>query len=410
MIMRSDVSKAIGKYEIEEMGLINKSELSRRMGCNRRTVDKYIEETKNPPPKKERKPRHSILDEYAGIIKEKVDKHGATAMAVYKFIEKKGYMGKYCLVSTYVRQHKTEQQKKATIRFETVPGVQAQVDWKEDLTMVNRKGEKYVVNIFLVVLGYSRLKYLKLTSDRKQSTLYKCLTECLKYYGGVPHEMLFDNMSTVIDRARTRFSQVVLNERFKHFADDAGFEVIACRAYRPQTKGKVEALASLVDRLKVYNEEFDTFEDLEKITEEFMEDINSDVSQATGEIPWERFKKEKEYLRPLPPIYMLTSYISHHKEYKVSSESMINYKGRKYSVPTYYIGKSVNVIEENDEIIICFDETEISRFFLSEKKFNYKHEHIREILASDAMKHKNMDEIDDFIRNNLSLMDNYFLE
>jgi len=410
MIMRKDVEKAMSKYEKEEMNLINKSEMARRLGCNRRTVEKYITEKRNPPIKKEREKVKTILDVYKGIIKEKVDKHGATAMAVYKFIEKKGYKGKYCTVANYIRVHKTEEQKKATIRFETTPGLQAQVDWKESIKMINRRGEKLEVNIFLMVLGYSRLKYVKLTADRSQGTLLSCMTSGLRYYGGVPHEMLFDNMSTVVDRARTTFSQVILNERFKHFAEDAGFEVIACRAYRPQTKGKVEALAALVSRLKVYNEEFDTFEELEKITEEFMEDINSEVSQATGEIPRERFKKEQEYLRPLPFINVLTSYLSHHKEYKVTSESMINYKGRKYSVPIYYIGKSVTVTEENGEIIIYFDNVEISRFCLSEKKFNYKREHVREILASDAMKHKDMDEIDEFIRNNLSLMDNYFLE
>jgi transposase len=405
MIMRKDVSKSVSKFHKEELVFINKSELARRLGCSRRTVERYINLENNPPLKKETPPRPKLIDNFKEVIGEKVDKYGATAMAVYKFIEKKGYTGKYCSVANYVRTHKAEQQKKATIRFETSPGIQAQVDWKESVTMISRQGEVFLVNIFLMVLGYSRLKFLKLTVDRRQDTLFRCLISAIAHFGGVPHEILFDNMTTVVDRAKSTFSRVIYNDTFKCFADDAGFEPIACRPYRPQTKGKVEALAGLVDRLKVYNEEFDTYEELEKITEDFMKDINCEVSQGTGEVPNERFKREKEYLRPLPCIHTLNSYISHYKDYKVSPESMINYKGRKYSVPTYYIGKSVNVIEKDDEIRIYYGEDVISNFPVSDKFLNYKREHVREILASDAMKHLQMSEIDDFIENNLSTMD-----
>src|SRR5690606_13552573 len=110
------------------------------------------------------------------------------------------------------------------------------------------------VNIFLMVLGYSRIKYLKLTVDRTQKTLFECLYDGFEYFGGAPKEILFDNMSTVVDRSRTIFKNIAINNVFKHFAMDAGFEVITCRPYRPETKGKVETLAKLVDRLMVYNE------------------------------------------------------------------------------------------------------------------------------------------------------------
>ena len=385
--------------------MINKSELARRMGCSRRTIERYIKAKISPEEKKPPTARPKLMDDFKEITEDKVDKYGASAMAVYKFIKKKGYSGKYCTVANYVKTHKAKAQKKATIRFETSPGLQAQADWKESIKMTNRNGEEFVVNIFLIVLGYSRLKFVKLTTDRTQKSLFQCLIGALAFYGGVPHEILFDNMATVVDRNKTTFKQVVFNDTFKYFADDAGFEPITCRPYRAKTKGKVEALAKLVERLRVYNEEFDTYEELEDITSEFMKEVNNEVSQATNEIPEERFKHEKEYLRSLPCVHLLSSYISHYKEYKVSKESMINYKGRKYSVPTYYIGKNVHVIEDNDEINIYYDEEKISRFMVSEKRLNYKMEHVREILASDALAHLNMSEIDDFIQNNLSTMD-----
>ena len=99
-------------------------------------------------------------------------------------------------------------------------------------------------------------------------------------------------------------------------------------------------MAKSVERLRAYNEEFDTWNDLVNISRNFMDDINEDVSQGSGLIPAEELKKEKEYFLPLPYISVLEKYISRQedsKTYLVNRESMIRYEGRKYSVPTRYI-------------------------------------------------------------------------
>ncbi len=239
--MRIDILKSLTSYTREELLLLNHSEMARRYNCDRRTIKRYIEkpsETTNT--KMVRKTKETLLEGYHEIITDKVDKYGATAMAVYLFIKKKGYIGKYTTVSNFVRAHKTEAQKKATIRFETTPGLQAQVDWKEDLNMVNRSGEIFNINIFLIVLGYSRLKYVKLTSDRNQGTLFTSMIDAFSYYGGIPSEILFDNMKTVVDQSKSNFRQTVFNETFRFFSHDSGFKPIACRPYRPQTKGYVK--------------------------------------------------------------------------------------------------------------------------------------------------------------------------
>lgn len=404
--MRQDIAYEIHRLNKKDMMLMNKSELARRMGCNRRTVDRYIKEiTASSTETKSKREYISMLDPYKNIIIDKVDTYGSTAMAVHKFIKKKGFAGEYGIVNKFVKEHKKAEQQRATIRFETAPGLQAQVDWKESLKMVNKNGEIFQVNIFLIVLGYSRKKFLKLTSDKTQTTLFNCLFEAIKYYQGVPHELLFDNMATVIDRKKSSFKTLTFNEKFKHFADDAGFTPITCRPYRAKTKGKVESLAKFTSRLTVYNSEFESFEDLDQITNDFMDEINNEVSQATGEIPNERFKKEQEYLCPLPSIHSLLSYFSYHKEYKVSKESMVTYKGQKYSVPTRYIGYHVNVIEHDEDISIYYIEDLICRHQKSDKFLNYKFEHAREILKSDALKDFTDQEIDHFIKNNLSSMD-----
>lgn len=406
-MMRTDIHNKLKKYTREEKCLLNKSELARRFNCDSRTIDRYLKINSGElETKKSSRVYKSLIDDYKPIIIEKVDTFGATAMAVYKFIVKKGYKGKYSTVAAFINKHKNIEIKKATVRFETTPGLQAQVDWKENLTMISKHGEIFKVNIFLMVLGYSRIKYVKLTTDKEQKTLFKCMISAFSYFEGIPQEILFDNMKTVVDRNKSTFSSIEFNKTFKHFADDAGFKPIACRPYRPQTKGKVESLARLTNRLAVYNGEFEDYDDLDKIVQDFMKEVNNEISQAINETPLSRLNKELEYLKPLPPMGSLVSYVSCEKEYKVSKESMVNYKGKKYSVPTKYIGLKVNITETCDgNISIYYNQDFIVCHSLSDNKYNYKIGHMHEILKSDACKHLTDAKIDEFIRENMSMMD-----
>lgn len=250
------------------------------------------------------------------------------------------------------------------------------------------------------------MKFVKAIYSRDQKTLFGCMIDVFQYFGGVPREILFDNMKTVIDRSKTSFPSAEFNTTFKHFAEDSGFKPIACRPYRHQAKGKVEALAKLTNRLAVYNGEFEDYSELERIVKEFMEEINSEVSQATSKIPLNLLSKDKEYFKPLPSLDTLCSYVYREKEYKVTKESMINYKGKKYSVPTKYIGLKLNIIETSDgNINIYYNEDFIVCHALSDNKYNYKSRHMYEILKSDACKHLPDDKINDFIKKNMALMD-----
>ena len=398
--MRQDVLNEINIFlRGGEKGTMSKAAMARIMGCDPRTVKRYLE---GYEPKKKRKIlKKSKLDEFKETIISKLE-IGCTSMAIFKFIQKDGYTGSYSLVADFVQKHKVEQIKKATIRFETAPGLQAQVDWKENLKMISKQGELFEVDIFLMVLGYSRTKFVKLTSNKTQKTLFECMNEAFKYFGGIPKEIVFDNMATVVDRVNSRIGNVKLNTKFVQYSKDIGFNPITCRIYRPQTKGKVESLAKLVDRLQVYNHEFETYEELEKIVKMFMNEINNEISQGTNMKPIERLTKETKYLLPLPNQEILNAYTTSSKEYKVSKESMIAYKGQKYSVPTYLIGKSVSVKETDEYIHIYYTTNLITKHKKSKKFLNYHKEHIVDILKSDALKGYEDNEIEEFVDNHLS--------
>lgn len=406
--MRIDIFYELNNIKEEEKKVINKSELARRMGCDRKTVEKYININSKIPSNRKMREYTSKLDDYKAIIIDKVDNFGSNSNAVYKFIQKKGFQGKYGIVKKFVKEHKEIEQKKVTIRFETSPGLQAQVDWKENFKLFNRRGEIFEINIFLMVLGYSRYKYLEVTTNRNQKTLFNCIINGFTMFKGVPKEILFDNMATVVDRSSSTYKTVILNDKFKQFAKDMGFAPVLCRAYRPQTKGKVEVVAKTLERLRVYNEEFDTFEEIENIVKEFNKELNEEKGLFNESIK-ERFKSEAEYLNQLPPNDLVSPFIAKQKDYKVNKESMIAFKGKKYSVPLHLINKYVTVDETIEHIQIYYNLELITKHQKSDKLLHYKHEHAKEILKADAMKNKTDQEISDFIDKKLKEMD-AFLE
>ena len=398
--MRKDISEYM--KQLQKDGLKpNYSEVARMFNCDYRTVKGYYE---HPEKDSVRVKKPSKLDPYKQIIDDKLALK-CSYYSIYKFIEKQGYPGKYSILADYCHKRKEEERKKATIRFETNPGLQAQVDWKEEMTLHNRIGIPVTFNIFLILLGYSRKKYIELTLDRAQDTLMSAMIRAFIYFGGVPKEILFDNMRTVVDQSKTEYSKPVINERFYQFSKDVGFEVWACRPYRPQTKGKVEALAKTMERLRPYDYEFDDVDELDEIIRDLLEDLNNEVSNATNQIPNVMAEKEKEYLHFLPTKETTDTYLTIPPKRKVSKESMVVYNKRKYSLPTNYIGKIVQIKEEKPYLYIMFNGSVVAKHQLSTKPFNYQKDHMIEILKSDAMKRRTNDEIEDVARKNLEIYD-----
>lgn len=300
--MRNDVLNYLELIK-DEIGLLNKSELARRLNCDPRTIERYI---KNPNTES-RKPREikSKIDDFKEKIIDKVDTLGSNSMSIFKYIQQKGYDGGYHTVNNFIKNYKSEQLQRATMRFDKGLGLQAKVDCKETLTMINSEGEIFNINVFLILLGYSRLSYIKLITDKTQKTLLQCLIESFKYFEGVPKEIIIDNIPAVVDRRKTTFENVAIHENFERFSKNAGFEVIAFNPYMPDIKEKPETFDKLINRLNPYNKKFDTFDDLNNIVTKFNDEINNEISDVTNEIPVARYLKEKSYLNPLPPINIL---------------------------------------------------------------------------------------------------------
>ena len=404
MNLRKDIFERV-KYMMKEQPemKVNCSKLARQLNCDRRTVSRYVELAKNGK-KPTKRVYQKKTDGFEKIIEEKV-KTTAPAIAIYHYLVKShGYKGSYSTLKRYIHNLNIEKQHNAIIRFETDPGIQAQVDWKESLKFKTKDGETIKFNVFLMILGFSRTKFLMVTETRDLQQVEFSLACAFRYFGGVPHEILFDNMRSIIDKARTQYSEPVFNENFKVFAEDCGFVPKACVAYRPETKGKVEVTAKLMNRLKVYSGDITGFDDIRQIASELNDELNSAVCQATGKKPFDLLEAEKPFLHKTN-LGILTGYFIDNVKRKVSKESMISYEGKKYSVPPEYIGKKVDISDAGSGFDISFNGHFVRHWEKSSKMMNFDHTDYLEIARLSSLRRLDYDEIKLIAERNLEIYD-----
>jgi transposase len=220
---------------------------------------------------------------------------GISRRTIYRWIQAAGYTGGYSQLRDYVRQVRPRPPVEPIQRFETEPGHQMQVDFAE---FKFPWGKRYAL---VVVLGYSRLLWLRFYERQDMRTLMSGLEEAFAYFGGVTRELLFDQMKAVITRdERLTKGQLVKNGEFLRFAAHWDFTARACRPYRAQTKGKVERPIRYVRENFVYGREFLNDADLDEQRARWLEKANGRIHGTTKEVPRERFEREERHqLLPL---------------------------------------------------------------------------------------------------------------
>ena len=278
------------------------TEISREPGISRQTIyrwinegelDRDLEEVRYGP----RPPVPTKLDAYKAIVRERLEEYPElTAVRLLAEIRAAGYPGGYTQLREYVRKVRPRAPADLLVRFETDPGVQGQVDFAH---FRFPWGRRYLL---LVVLGYSRLLWLRFYRRQDMSTLLRGLEAAFGFFGGVPRELLFDQMKSVIVRdLRGEGGRVTENAEFLRFAAHWGFRPRACRPYRAKTKGKVERPIGYVRKSFAYGRSFAGDADLNAQAEWWLGSVaNVRIHGTTRERPAERFERdERHVLRPL---------------------------------------------------------------------------------------------------------------
>ena len=379
----------------------NFSELERAFDIERHTIKKYYQEYEG---KKVNRNKPSKLDKYYDEIKSKVELVGITQMGLYQYLyNKDNTIGTYSNFKKYLTKHKLKPKKsqKVHLRYETDPGEQLQFDWKEDIKMISKHGELFEFNVFSTTLGYSRLHNFVYSRTKTREDVERCLMTTFKFFNGVPKQLLTDNMRAVVD---INGNKRRINAEFYQFAKDMGTSVKLCKPRSPETKGKDETANKFMAWLIPYNHEFENQEDLIRIIKNIRDKVNSTVHQTTNVPPILLFQKEKEYLLPLPSNKIMLSYLEDVEKTKVYPDSLIYYKGKKYSVPPKYINQYVQVKQTDNILYIYHNKQLIATHEINLKLINYTKEHYVEGLEI-TMPYKDKSNIEKYANDNLKRLD-----
>lgn len=296
-----------GCMEIRILSKQGKSikEISRLTGHSRNTVRRYL---RSPDlPIYQRASREGILDPFKAHIDERVranHPHRMPSTVLFREIKSLGYAGGERTVRNYVSRLYPLPEPEAVVRFETAPGHQLQVDW-----CVFRRG-KYPLSAFVATLGFSRYSYVEFVTTEQFDQLKRCHLNAFEHFGGVPQEILYDNMKTVV-LERNTFGQG--QHRFHPGLWDLGkyfgFTPRLCRPYRAQTKGKVERFNRYLRNSFYYPLQSSLKQagltlDVETANSEvgsWMRDVaNSRIHSTTGVSPVVRLEQERQALQRLP--------------------------------------------------------------------------------------------------------------
>ncbi len=139
------------------------------------------------------------------------------------------------------------------IKSEKPFGEQAQFDWKEKINLTFKNGEKIIINVGSLILSASKFKVWTIYPSVSLDCVLDFLANSFEIIGGIPKEILIDNATTMMLKARTESNEGIVNPKFQQFADDYGFKVVPCIAGRPNTKSKVENPMRVIDEIMVYN-------------------------------------------------------------------------------------------------------------------------------------------------------------
>lgn len=160
-------------------------EIARRTGHGRKTVRKYLRSTEVPK-YKPRPPRPSKLDPYKDYLKARMADGVFNANRLFAKIRALGYTRGKTILKEFLKPLRPLQKPNATMRFETKPGEQAQVDF--GVFQYEEEGHRRQVYAFVMVMSYSRAMYVEFVERQDVSTLIKCHIHALEYFGGVPGE------------------------------------------------------------------------------------------------------------------------------------------------------------------------------------------------------------------------------
>ncbi|MDQ3492923.1 MAG: IS21 family transposase [Chloroflexota bacterium] len=334
--------------------------IAAEFGCNRETVQRYLATGGWAPYRTPGRP--GALARHGAWLAERLRRHRGNADVVRQ--ELSAELGVVVSLRTVERavaglRRELAAEALATVRFETPPGRQLQIDFGERWIAIG--DEQVRVYLFVATLGYSRRIYAHAFRHERQSAWFEGLEGGFRHFGGLPKEVLLDNAKALVEQHDPATREVVFNARLHAFARYWDVRPVACAPYRARTKGKDERGVGYVKHNAIAGRSFASWGALEAHLAWWMREVaDQRVHGTTGEVPMVRFEREeRQALRPLggkPPFRQMRELTR-----GVQNDGCVDVDTNHYSVPWQLIGAQVSVVVNGGEVRISHAGAEVAR-------------------------------------------------
>ena len=315
--------------------------LARDFGCARNTVRRYLRQG-GPAPFR-RPARRSALDGLDDWLRERFFRHGGNADAVrQELAAERGIVLSLRHVERRVAGWRRElkAQARATVRFETPPGHQLQIDFGEARVWIGEP--KLRAHLFVATLGYSRRLHVRASLRERQADWFEGIESAFLHFGGVPAEVLLDNARALVEHHDAATREVRFNAKLHAFARHWGFRPRACAPYRARSEGKDERGVGYVKKNAIAGRRFGSWPEFEAHLAAWCREVaDRRVHGTPGEAPIARFEREAPALGSLggrASFGQLRDLVR-----RVQADCAVDVDTNSYSVPWRLIGETVQV-------------------------------------------------------------------
>lgn len=298
LVIEPEIVRQVRELEAKGWGA---KAISRELGIARNTVRRYLR--LGPEAEEQVRPEARCLDEAARAEAVKLFDGAAerNAVVVRDLLAAQGHEASARTVQRAVAERRREVRAAdvASVRFETEPGQQMQIDFGEKKVSVGGA----VVRVFLLVavLSYSRRMFVKAFLNQRGDDWREGIAGAFQHFGGVPRTVLGDNAKALVVSRDRAAQTVTFHPAYAAFCRDWDVQPRACQPYRARTKGKTESGVKYVKRNGLAGRAFDSFAAVERHLAVWIEEADLRVHGTTHEQPRARFEREEAMaLRALP--------------------------------------------------------------------------------------------------------------
>jgi transposase len=335
-------------HALKERGMAKK-QVARELGLDVKTVRKWWKRSWRPQRRAKRVRR---VDRFETFVAGRAPEVGFNAVVLHRELVAQGYEGSYSALVKYLQPLRAawRPEEAPTVRFETAPGQQAQVDWGTSWVYLGE--ERVRVHLFTMVLGYSRRIFARAYRSEGLGSLLDGHERAFEHFGGRTETILYDNPRTIVQAKDEAAGQVTWNATFKDRMDFYGVEIRLCRFYRAQTKGKVESGVKYVKGNALVGRRFRDLDALNAwLLSWAVEIADQRVHGTTHELPHERFERAERVA--LVPVVARPPAVRERVETRmVPRDGYVAIEANRYPVPLEWAGRTVEVSIQTE--VLCF--------------------------------------------------------